>query len=232
MKRPLTPQQVAYFESFGFLKLPGLFAAESDQISRGFDEAFAAGEKRWLPPENEIHNSNVAEYEDKVREMVWGFIEQSTDLAWLRTDPRILGIVHSLIGDHWDYHDSDGNLFNCDVSYHCDVYGAGLDKHSIKIFFYLDHLTAETGALRMIPGTNHYEGDFATQLRAKMFDPERIVSNFGIRPDEVPSYAVDITPGDVLVGDFRTLHASFGGAIGRRLFTMNFTQTAVPAEVG
>ncbi len=227
----LTDQQVEFFRSFGFLKIPGLFAEESDRISTGFDEAFAAGDKIVLDPDNAIHNSRLPEYDQLLREMVFGFIELSDDLAWLRHDPRVLGIADSLLGEHWEYAQSDGNLFNCDVSYHCDVYGAGLELHSVKIFFYLDELTAETGALRMIPGTNHYEEPFATELRKNVFEPHRIVDTYGMEPSELPCVPVDITPGDVLVGDFRTLHASFGGAPGRRLFTMNFTQTAEPAEV-
>jgi hypothetical protein len=38
----------------------------------------------------------------------------------------------------------------------------------------------------------------------------------------VPSWTVDVDPGDLVVGNFRTMHASFNGGVRRRLFTMNF----------
>ena len=35
------------------------------------------------------------------------------------------------------------------------------------------------------------------------------------------------TPGDLIVGNFRTLHGSFNGAPRRRLFTVNFSAAQV-----
>ena len=49
-------------------------------------------------------------------------------------------------------------------------------------------------------------------------------------PEEIPSFAIDNEPGDLIVGNFRTLHATFGGATRRRLFTMNYRQVELRPE--
>ena len=58
--------------------------------------------------------------------------------------------------------------------------------------------------------------------------PNRVPDNVGVAIDEVPSWTLEVEPGDLIVGNFRTMHGSFNGAARRRLFTVNFA--AAPEE--
>ena len=93
-----------------------------------------------------------------------------------------------------------------------------------RFSFYLDPLRADTGAIRMIPGTNHYLTNFAGTLVRTLQQPEDIEHTYGVRWDEIPSYVVETDPGDLVVWSFRTIHASFGGDARRRLFSMSFRE--------
>ena len=224
----LTPQQVAYFTTFGFLKLPGLFARDIERIREGFEEVFARETPRMLSPDNEYHESRDPRYREETRAIIPSFIDKSPNLAWLRDDPRVLAVARGLLGEY-RYAESDGNLFNCDVLWHLDVYGASADAEHIKLSFYLDELHHDTGALRVIPGSQFAGTSYARELyKLLAHQPNRVPDNVGIAIDQVPSWTLEVEPGDLIVGNFRTMHGSFNGAARRRLFTVNFA--AVPEE--
>jgi hypothetical protein len=212
----LTPQAVAYFDTFGFLRLPGLFVDDIDRLTEGFEEIFAA---------NATMDTNERLHFDQQRRIIPGFIEKSQRLAGLVDDPRVVGVVTSLMGDAHEYAQSDGNLFYCDTSWHPDTYFAPLVRYHVKLSFYLDPLLGESGAIRMIPGTNHHETPFAETLRRDLRDPMAIKEIYGVEHDQIPSWTLESTPGDLIVWNFRTIHASFNGGERRRLFSLNFRAT-------
>ena len=76
----------------------------------------------------------------------------------LLDDPRILAIAKTLLGDDFNYMGSDGNFYVGDTRWHSDGGHKLEDPMHIKIAFYLDPLTRDTGALRVIPGS-HLFGD-------------------------------------------------------------------------
>ena len=162
------------------------------------------------------------------RMIIPAFVRKSPLLEGLPTDPRVVGIVRSLLGEHFVDTESDGNVFSCDTSWHPDTYSAPLTDHHVKISFYLDPLTGDSGSIRMMPGTNHFRDSYAKTLRAELEVPEEIPSLFGMSPDSLPSHTIESHPGDVVVWDFRTIHASFNGGTRRRLFSLNFKQLAGP----
>lgn len=218
----LTPQQIARFETFGFLVLPSLFASEIQRIEEGFEEVFGNEESHTLDPENEFHNARDPRYERETRWIVPVFIDKSPKLSWLRHDFRVDGIARALLGDDYSYAESDGNLFNCDVYWHLDAYGAFADHRHIKMFFYLDPLRHDEGALRVIPGSHHI-GPYTKMLRRQLTkDPKQVPDVLGLDVDQVPSFTLEVRPGDLIVSDFRLLHGSFNGRVRRRLFTVNF----------
>jgi hypothetical protein len=222
----LSPQQVAYFQTFGFLKVPGLFAADVDLIREGFEEVFAREEADVLSPDNAYHVARDPRYREATRSMIPGFIDKSPKLSWLREDPRVVAVARGLLGDY-TYAESDGNLFNCDVLWHLDVYGAAANTEHIKMSFYLDALQRETGALRVLPGSQFAGTTFATNLYKYLsHDPSRVGEHVGVAIDEIPSWTVEVQPGDLVVGNFRTMHGSFNGGVRRRLFTVNFAAAA------
>ena len=51
------------------------------------------------------------------------------------------------------------------------------------------------------------------------------VNHFGIEPEKVPSFPIKSEPGDAVFFSHQLWHSSFGGAVGRRMFTLNFRST-------
>jgi hypothetical protein len=226
----VTPQQLAWFETFGFLVLRGLFAADVERIREGFEDVFAREQGHLLDPENEFHRTSDPRYERETRWIVPAFLDKSEKLSWLRTDARLAGVASGLLGSNYEYAESDGNLFNCDVYWHIDAYGATADRPHVKVFFYLDPLSHEAGALRVIPGSHHGGPYTAALFRQLTKQPERVPEILGAAIDEIPSHTLEVQPGDVIVTNFKTMHASFNGGVRRRLFTVNFrAATADPA---
>jgi hypothetical protein len=216
----LRDQQVRFFRTFGFLKLPDLFADDIAAITSAFEQVFADGSVY------RVESSDVKVHGFRPRTTIPRFIDQHPTLAALRDDPRIVGVARSLLGDEFEYAESDGNLFSCDTEWHCDIYAAPMSIPHIKVSIYLDPLTADSGAPRVIPGTHYWREDFAVGLR-KRFDKNlgSLSSVFGVDGAGVPGIVLDTEPGDLLIWDFRTIHASYNSIVNRRLFTINFRQS-------
>jgi hypothetical protein len=220
----LTPQQVAFFETFGYLRLPGLFARDVGEIIGGFEDVFAAEGHPRMEYYADLHGGER-------RVIIPAFITKNERLSQLLDDERVTGIVRSLLGDAYEYAESDGNLFDCESIWHADTYSAPMSIHHVKVSFYLDQLRGDSGAIRVIPGTNFFQEKFARALRSRMNDVSKIEDEFGVDARELPSVVLDTDPGDVVVWDFRTIHASFNGNKGRRLFSINFREKgAEPAS--
>jgi hypothetical protein len=216
----LSPQQVAYFETFGFLRIPGLFADDIGRITDGFERIFAAR------PHMETHETL---HLDERRLIIPGFIEHDPFLHGLLDDHRVAGTVRGLMGDEYEYCQSDGNLFYCESSWHPDTYSAPLTRYHVKLSFYLDPIDSASGAIRLIPGTNFQTSRFARTLRRGLDDPQQISEVFGVDGRDIPSWTLATDPGDLVVWNFRTIHASYNGGQRRRLFSMNFREVTAPA---
>jgi hypothetical protein len=215
----LSDQQVRFFRTFGFLKMPRWFADDVEAITSAFEEVFTNDSVY------RVESSDVKVHGFRPRTTIPRFIDQHPTLAALRHDPRIAGVARSLLGDEFEYAESDGNLFSCDTEWHCDIYGAPMSIPHIKVSFYLDRLTSDSGAPRVIPGTHYWTEDFAVGLR-NTFDKNvgALVPVFGVDGCGVPAVVLDTEPGDLLIWDFRTIHASYNSIVNRRLFTINFRQ--------
>jgi hypothetical protein len=213
----LTPPQVAFFETFGYLKLPGLFADDVDEIIGGFEEVFAAEGHLRMELYEPLHG-------EERRLIIPQFITKSERLTRLLEDARVTGVVSSLLGDRYEYAESDGNLFDCESTWHSDIYGAPMHLHHVKLSFYLDQLRADSGAIRVMPGTNFFNEQFALAVRKHIKDVSKIEDEFGVPDRGLPSVVLETDPGDVVVWDFRTIHASFYGGKRRRLFSINFRE--------
>lgn len=216
----LSPQQIHFFETFGFLKIPGLFADDIDNIIRGFEDIFGNEDQPVWETHNPLHG-------EERRVIIPGFIEQSPRLAPLRYDPRVVGIVQSLVGRQYQWASSDGNLFYCESYWHPDMYAAPLNHYHVKLSFYLDDLTGKNGAIRLIPGSHFYNQTFARTLLRDFNDPSKIEELYGIPGGDIPATTLESSPGDLLLWNFRTMHGSYNGGERRRLFSINFGE-AVP----
>jgi hypothetical protein len=211
----VTPQQKAYFDTFGFIRIKGLFADDADRIIEGFEEVFANDEYVRMETYEELHL-------DEKRVIVPQILEKSEKLSWLLDDDRVKNVVSTLLDPDYEYAQSDGNLFYCESSWHPDTYGAPLTRRHLKLSFYLDPLHGESGAIRMIPGTNHFRTPYAKMLRQNLEDPRGVADVYGVDVRDIPAFTLESEPGDLVAWDFRTIHASFNGGERRRLFSINF----------
>jgi hypothetical protein len=233
-------QQAMFFRTFGALRVPGLFAAEIATISQGFDEVFRDNPAHEVTSPFSLHRVQDPAYGAPRRQIPspdivasgdlagHGFIECNPKLAWLRDDPRVTNLARALLGADYQYDGSVGNIFNSRIYWHSDYFRSVIPPETrLKFAFYLDPLDAGSGALRVIPGSNHM-GTF----RDLLYDEERetkpghLERLFGVAEDELPCWAIAVNPGDLVVFDNTTLHANFNGGPHRRLFTIGFSQPA------
>lgn len=216
----LAPEQVRYFDRFGYLLLKDFFSRDVERIRQGFEDVVAQAE--WRVSSVSFYEASRTGCEEVPRIMVPSFLERSPKLAWIRDDPSVRAITRAVLGTSHEYGASDGNLFNCDVSWHHDGHWAGGRRH-IKLLLYLDPLTGASGALRVVPGS-HLAGASRSALCQEFMQPPDQTSLGGRarRAGEFPAQILPIEPGDLIVLDFRTFHASFNGAPRRRLIEMNF----------
>lgn len=205
----LTPQQLAFFDTFGFLAFPGLLADRIDKIIAEFEAIFAAhgGGHKGQP------------HDGKRRSCIVPFPDKSPELSSLLDDPRIHGLAASLLGEDFNYMPSDGNYYAGDTGWHSD--GWSKDILHIKIAYYLDPLTRDTGALRVIPGSHKVGEPYAERIQREL---PRCQELWGIHGKDVPAVALETKPGDIVVFNHNTKHAAFGGSGWRRMFTMNLCQ--------
>jgi hypothetical protein len=207
-----TEQQLNFFNTFGFLRFPGLLADCVDRIIEEFETVWAehGGGHHGKP------------HDQEQRSCIVPFPDQSEYLSSLLDDPRIHDIVARILGEDFNYGSSDGNLYVGDTQWHSDGYDGGRIP-SIKIAFYLDKVTAGSGAVRVIPGSHRCGDSYADGLQAGIGSS---AERWGVGGAEVPAVAVETDPGDVVVFWHNTKHAAFGGSTRRRMFTMNFYQRA------
>ena len=205
----LSEQQHNFFETFGYLGFPGLMADRAAEIDRAFEGVW--GERGG--------GHNGQPHAGTARSCIVPFIDQSAVLSSLLDDPRIHGIATALLGEDFNYMGSDGNYYVGDTRWHSDGWHPAI-RH-IKIAFYLDPLTAQTGALRVIPGSHRLGEGFADHLQGTIRQSDAL---WGIDGPAVPAIALETKPGDVLCFNHNTKHAAFGGGQARRMFTINLCQ--------
>lgn len=203
----LTAQQARFFETFGYLAFPGLFAPE---------------EIAWITEEFEFAIQNFGggkEHDGTRRTMLGAPIERTEKLCTLLDDPRVRGVIGGVLGEDFNYASGDGNYYTGDTGWHPD--GNWGQLFACKVAFYLDPVTRSTGCLRVIPGSqrpDHF-------VRAEKIDPNRSMELFGVAPSEFPgNVALETTPGDLVIFNHDLYHAAFGGGQRRRMFTMNVTR--------
>ena len=84
-----------------------------------------------------------------------------------------------------------------------------------KVARYLDVLTRETGAIRVVPGSHRYGEGFAEATQEGLGGGSEDI--WGIPGDEVPAVAVETIPGDLVVFNQGTKHSAWGGGDRRLL---------------
>jgi hypothetical protein len=200
----LTETQIRFFETFGYLAFPRLLAPDeiawiTDEFETSIQE-FGGGK---------IHDGSA-------RTMFGGPIERTEKLCSLLDDPRILGVLGGILGEDFNYCSGDGNYYTGDTGWHPD--GNWGQLFAVKVAFYLDPVTRDTGCLRVIPGSQD-PGHF---VRQRSINPNESEKLYGVPPREFPgNVALETSPGDLVVFNHDLYHSSWGGGSRRRMFTMN-----------
>src|SRR6185295_19576571 len=100
------------------------------------------------------------------------------------------------------YMGSDGNLYVGDTGWHSDGWNASI--LNIKLAFYLDPVTRDTGALRVIPGSHRMGDQFADRVQREIY---KCSENWGMAGRDIPSVALETQPGDVVLFNHNLKHA-------------------------
>jgi hypothetical protein len=207
----LTTQQISFFNTFGYLVLPGLLANDIDWITSEFEAVFQG--------RGVVHDGSK-------RSTVVPFIDQRERLSTLLDHPNVTGLIAGLLGDDFNYVGGDGNYYTGDTQWHSD--GFHQVGKFLKVALYLDPVTRNTGALRIIPGSHRidlYDKWEARQAR-------QASELWGIEQSAVPAVALESQPGDVVAFNHNLMHAAFGGSTRRRMFTLNCcAHCTTPAEI-
>jgi hypothetical protein len=205
----LTDQQIRFFENFGFLKLTQAFRDDIDWILSEFEQVFV--------DRNVVHDGTK-------RSCIVPFVDQREKFSTLVDHPVVVAAATALIGEDYNYLGGDGNYYSGSTPWHTDGFHT-VGKY-IKMAFYLDPIRAETGALRVVPGSHHIDTKWDGR------HPRDSETLWGIPQKEVPAQILETDPGDLLIFNHNIMHASFGGGGFRRMFTLNLCRHCeTPAEI-
>ena len=167
-----------------------MFAKEAEEIEAEFVSVWA---------------ESGIEHNYQERTYITPFADRSEYLSGLLDDPRIDGVASSILGDDYNYADSDGSYWVGDTNWHSDHYPSDGYK-SIRVALYLDPVTKDTGCLRVIPGSCH-DGDRFTDSLHKVVPvtrQNRSWEEWGVHGDDVPAYDIESQPGNMLVFNHKT----------------------------
>ena len=204
----LTAEQIAHFETFGFLVLRRLFTPEEAALMKSEAEEIFEDDRGGGP------------FPDGETQSIQPFLERRPFLSQLVDDDRIYNIGVDLCGPDFVLEGTSGSLRGSDTPWHRDV---SLENplRNTQISFYTQPLTRGTGSLRVIPGSHHLASpDPLAILRDRNIAPD--FRPFGVSPSEIPCYTFESDPGDVFVHTESLQHASFGGKAGRHHYSISF----------
>lgn len=187
----------AHFRTFGFVVLRGaLDAAQAAALAAEADHAVRdATGKRYLADDGAGGISGhyipaTGERTPLSLELLQRFHPLVGDLAGVPMLPAVA--QHTLFFDMASWHTDTGHAVP-----------------SVKVAAYLEPLDGDSGALRVLPGSQHLDERVLRDLmRGPAFrDDER----YRAATAQVPAYVIDSRPGDVIVFDEHVWHASVGG---------------------
>ena len=191
----LTEGQIDFHKTFGYTVLKQLFSAdELPTIRKEFDTTMA---------DQYAHTP----YDGTKRHWVPMMDEETPFFASLMEDPRLLTVARQLYGDDVLGIGTDANRYTGDTRWHRDT--RTIHQYGVKFAFYLQPVGANTGALRVIPGTHRLPNDdqFASGVQS-------------LPLEQVPCAVLTSEPGDVVAFDLRMWHASYGGSDDRQMSTI------------
>jgi hypothetical protein len=195
-------QWASALATFGFVVLRRFF--DPEPLAAEIDRVLADGILRDIPERGDIRFEYVP--------MMTA--ETPASLALL---DRAETVAATLLGGPVLPTRAKGTRYQGETPWHTD---SDLPLRTVGFLAYLEPISAESGALRVIPGSHHPQ--FSEALRG--FGAARR------RDPSLPAHVVATEPGDMLLLDERVLHASFGGGV-RRQWRVDFLGAPSEAEV-
>ena len=210
----ITAEQKAHFETFGFLFLrQALSQDEINDVIREAEEVMKT--ERGGRPRAQEEEQSVAP-----------FVELSPKLSPLAEDDRIYGTVEQLFGPDLIWAGSEANVTVDSVTdWHADRHGESqLGYDRVKVMLYLDTVTADHGALRVIPGSHRMPlyMDLDVQMVELRQDPQ--AQPFGVEGSDLPGFPLESNPGDVVFFNHNLYHAVYNGWAGRRYIALKYAE--------
>ncbi len=205
----LTEAQLSCFKTFGYVVMKQVFSpAELRTLNSEFDRTLT---------EQYAHQP----FDGTKRHWSMLMDEATPFFAGLIEDPRFLKPAQQMYGDSVLGIMVDGNRYVGNTPWHPDSNSAL--QYGVKFAIYLQPVGAETGALRVIPGSHRLPLEQNAEFAAG-------VQKLPIT--EVPATVLASTPGDVVAFDLRLWHGSWGGQTDRRMCTIvYYNDPQTPEEI-
>ena len=198
-----------YFKTFGFVVFRRFLPFEDlEVLSNELEEGLSA----QFPHEP---------FDGSRRHSARMFDESTPFFASLMEDSRFLTPAQQICGEDVLAVGIDANRYVGNTIWHPD--SPITTQSAVKYVFYLDPVSGDSGALRVIPGTHLLRG----QERIEFTD------DIGEHPiEDIPCTVIDTEPGDVIAFDIRIWHASYGGGNDRRSCNLDyFKNPQTPKEI-
>lgn len=195
----LTEQQLEHFNTFGFVILRQIFTPEElATIAREYETGLNAA-YRGKP------------FDGTQRHWTCTMGPDTPLMTSLLEDERFYGPAQQLYGEDVLGMVADANRYVGHTGWHPDHSAdPAKDCYGIKFAYYLDPVGAESGALRVVPGSHRQP--FHQEVGAT-------IKGAKLEIRAVPAYVCESQPGDMVAFDLRLWHASWGGSAGRRMCT-------------
>lgn len=202
----ITKEQIAHFETFGFLVLRQAFSPEEIERILSRYEHIRLGQTPLI--EEAADGKTVTRAYEYV-------VETDPELAKLAEDDRIYETIEQLLGRGFIWTGSEWISGRSQAPWHADRQDrTDLYYTTIKVHLYLDLTKKETCALRVIPGS--HRSPFHETLMPLLH--EENVRPYGMDGPSIPCYAFESKPGDVIFFNQFLLHSVFGSLENERRY--------------
>ena len=221
----VTPEEIAFFRTFGFLQCKQLLSQdETALLTEKFEVAMMTARDGADEP---VLTQDEHGYSDVRQQVgVWDkkqipFFDYDPDsFYWLLDDERFESHFRTFQGDDYVVSASAAYIHAGGVGWHHD-HSETIDDafHSMRAHMYLDPLGPEDGCLTVLPGSQH-RGDYRKTLldsQGKVTSGHNYWGHFGVPPDEIPGATPLVNePGDVVFLNHKTFHAALSNRAKRK----------------
>ncbi len=212
----IRPEQKAFFDTFGFIILAGRFSPEEMKVLT------RAADKLW---KEDRGGRPFARETQSIQE----FVEKSPVLTGYVVDDRIWKTVEFLLGPGFLWNGSEGNVTaHTEHRWHTDRPN---EPHATTYSFhlYLDPVRADTGSLRVVPGS-HRPPLYNALCLIKAQEEESRLTAYGLNGTAMPYHALESDPGDIVFFNQKIFHGVYRAKAGRRFIKLRFVKRPGTSE--